>query len=88
MSLSKSEFLWNIIFDNILKEDVPLGMSIIYYTHDTLAVMAEDDIPTLERQVNTALEVTTRYIESVKLSLTFMNMEVVLLTCCLWFSPL
>ncbi len=39
---------WNITFDNILKKEVPLGVSIICCTDDTPLVMAEDDISMLE----------------------------------------
>ncbi len=45
--------LWNIAFDDILKEEVPPGVSIIYNADDTLVVMAEDNISMLERKVNT-----------------------------------
>ncbi len=37
--------VWNIAFDNILKEDILLGLSIICYADDTLVFTAEDDIP-------------------------------------------
>ncbi len=37
--------LWNIAFDNILKVEVPQGISIICYIKDTLVVKAEDNIP-------------------------------------------
>ncbi len=43
--------LWNITFDNILKEEVSLRVSIICYAKDTLVVTAEDDIPMLEWKV-------------------------------------
>ncbi len=36
--------LWNIAFDNFLKEDVPPGVSSICYTNHTLVVMAVDVI--------------------------------------------
>ncbi len=48
--------LWNIAFDDILKEEVPPWVSIICYTDDTLVVTAKDDIPMLQRKVNTILE--------------------------------
>ncbi len=56
--------LWNIAFGDILKEEVPLGVSIIWYADDTLVVMAENDIPMLEWKVNTTCEAITRWTES------------------------
>ncbi len=40
--------LWNITFDDMLKEEVPPGVSIICYADDTLVVTAENDILILE----------------------------------------
>ncbi len=74
--------LWNIAFDNILKEEVLPGVYVI-----CLVVMAENDIPTLERRVNTALEAMTRWIESAGLNLATTKTEVVLFTCRCRFSP-
>ncbi len=79
--VSPRTLLWNIAFDNILKEKVPLGVSVICYVDDPLVVMAEDDISILKRKVNTVLEVMTRWIEPARLSLATMKMEVVLFTC-------
>ncbi len=50
-------------------------------------VTAENDIPVLERKVNTALEAMTRWIESARLNLATAKMEVVLFTRCCQFSP-
>ncbi len=72
--------LWNIAFDDILKRDILPGVIIICYTD------REDDIPMLERKVNSALETVTHWIESGRLSLATMKMKVILFTCC-QFSP-
>ncbi len=79
--------LWNITFDNILKEEVPLAVSIICYTANTLLVTAEDDIPMLERKVNTTFEAMTHWIELARLSLATTKTEAVLFTRCCWFGP-
>ncbi len=42
--------LWNIVFDDILKYEVPSGLSIICYTDNTLVVTTEDDIPCSSRR--------------------------------------
>ncbi len=75
-----SDPCYKITFDNILKEDVPLGVSIICYTDDTLVVTAEDDIPMFEWKVNTALEAMICWIELAGLSLATTNMEAVQFT--------
>ncbi len=49
--------------------------------------MTEDDIPTLERKVNTTPEAMTHWIESAGLSVATTNTEVVLFTYCCRFSP-
>ncbi len=79
--------LWNITFDDILKEKVPPRVSIICYTDDTLVITAEDDISMLQRKVNTALEAMTHWIESVELSLATTKTEVVLFTRHHRFNP-
>ncbi len=79
--------LRNIAFDDILEEEVPPGVNIICYVDDTLMVTAENDIPTLERKVNTALEAMTHWIESVGLNLATSKTEAVLFTRHRWFSP-
>ncbi len=61
--------LWNITFNDILKEELPPWVSIICYANDTLVVTVEDDIPMLEQKMNTILEAMTCWIESVRLSL-------------------
>ncbi len=53
--------LWTTASDDILKKEVKSGLSIICYTDDTLVVTVEDNIPMLEREVNTNLEVTTHW---------------------------
>ncbi len=42
----------------------PPGVYVICYVDDTLVVTAENDIPTLERKVNTTLEAMTHWIDS------------------------
>ncbi len=79
--------LWNIAFDAILKEEVPPGVNVICYADNTLVVTAEDDIATLERKVNTALEAMMRWIESAGLNLATTKMEAVLFTRRRRFSP-
>ncbi len=64
------------------------GVNVICYADDTLVVMAENDIPMLERKVNTALEAMTHWIELAALNLTTMKMEAVLFTRHRRFSPL
>ncbi len=72
--------LWNIAFDDILKEKVPPEVSIICYTDDTLVVVTEDDTPMLQRKVNTIPEAMTHWIESARLSLATTKTEAVLFT--------
>ncbi len=79
--------LWNITFDNNLKEEVPPGVSIICYTDNTLVVTAEDDIPMFEWKVNTTLEPMTRWIEPARLRLAATKTEAMLFTRYHRFSP-
>ncbi len=57
------------------------------YVDDTLVVTAENDIPTLERKVNTAQEAMIHWIELAGLNLATMKMEAVLFTRHRQFSP-
>ncbi len=79
--------LWNIAFDDILKKEVPPGANVICYADDTLVVTVENDIPTIERKVNTALEAMTHWIESARLNLATAKTEAVLFTRRHRFSP-
>ncbi len=72
--------LWNIAFNEILKEEVPPGVN------DTLVVTAEDDISMLKWKVNTTLEAMTHWIESAGLNLATTKTEAVLFTRRCWFS--
>ncbi len=62
-------------------------VNIICYADDTLVVTTENDIPTLERKLNTALEAMTHWIELAGLCLATTKTEAVLLTQCRRFSP-
>ncbi len=64
-------------FEDILKEDVSQEVNTIFYTATTMMVMAEDDIPMLERKMNSTLKVKAHWIESDGLSLATTKMEVV-----------
>ncbi len=79
--------MWNIAFDDILKEEVPPGVNVICYADDTLEVTVENDIQTLKQKVNTTLEAMTRWIESAGLNLATAKTEAVLFTHRRWFSP-
>ncbi len=79
--------LWNIAFDDILKEEVPPGVSIICYANDTLVVTVVDDISMLEQKVNTTLKAMTHLIELARMSLATTKTEVVLFTHCLSSVP-
>ncbi len=85
--LHNNVLLWNIAFDDILKEEVPPGVNVICYADNTLVVTVEDDIPTLERKINTALEAMTRWIKSAGLNLATAKTEAVLFTRRRRFSP-
>ncbi len=69
--------LWNIAFDDILKEEVSPGVNVICYSDNTMVITAENDIPMLEWKVNTALEAMTHWIESVGLNLGTTKTEAV-----------
>ncbi len=57
------------------------------FSLDPLVVTVENDIPTLEQKVNTALEAMTRWIESAELNLATAKTEAVLFTRRRRFSP-
>ncbi len=79
--------LWNVTFDNILKEDAPPCVSIICYTDDTQVITTEDDISVLEQKTSTALVAMTCWVKSAGLSLVATKMKVVLFTHYWQFSP-
>ncbi len=52
----KRNTISNIVFNDTMKEEVSLEVSIICYTDDTQVITAEDNVTILTRKVNTALK--------------------------------
>ena len=47
--------VWNVMYDDFLRMDLPAGTSIIGFANDTLVVCAADDVRILELRVNESL---------------------------------
>ena len=47
--------VWNVIYDDFLRMDLPVGTSIIGYTDDELVVCAADNVGILELRINDSL---------------------------------
>ena len=47
--------VWNVMYDDFLRMDLPAGTSIIGFVDDTLIVCAADDVRILEMRINQSL---------------------------------
>ncbi len=70
--------LWNIAFDNILKEDITLVVNMICYANNILVVTAKDDIYMPKWKLNATLETMICLIKSAGPILATAKMEAVL----------
>ena len=48
--------IWNVMYDDFLRMDLPAGTSIISFADDALVVCAADDIGILELRINESLK--------------------------------
>ena len=44
--------VWNVMYDDFLRMDLPAGTSIIGFADDALVVCAADDVKMLELRIN------------------------------------
>ena len=47
--------VWNVMYDDFLRMDLPAGTSIISFADDALVVCAADDVKILELRINDSL---------------------------------
>ena len=47
--------VWNVMYDDFLRMDLPAGTSIIGYADDALVVCAADNVKILELRINESL---------------------------------
>lgn len=72
--------LWNMTYNEVLKEDFPEGCSMLGFADDTLLVVAAKKIPDLEHLANRALERISRRIADLGLQIAAEKTEAVLFT--------
>ena len=48
-------FVWNVMYDDLLRMDLPAGTTIVKYADDALVVCAADDVRILELKSNQSL---------------------------------
>ena len=56
--------VWNLMYDNVLSMDLPVGMSIIGFADDALDACAADDVRILELRINESLWRAKRWLDS------------------------
>ncbi len=78
--------LWNISFDNILKEDIPPGVGIICWEMILWWLQQRMIFPSSSGSKHYPWGCMTHWIQSVRLSLATTKMEVVLFKCRCWSS--
>ena len=57
-------FVWNVMYDDFLRMELPAGTSIIGFADDVLNVCAADDVRILELRINESLWRAKRWLDS------------------------
>lgn len=73
-------FLWNVMFDGLLRLDLPEDSRLIGYADDTLIVCHSDSVPLLEMKVNETLFRVKRWLDRKHLEMALEKTEAVLVT--------
>ena len=56
--------VWNVMYDDFLRMDLPAGTGIIGFADDVLVVCASDDVKILELRINDSLWWAKRWLDS------------------------
>ena len=72
--------IWNVMYDDFLRMDLPAGTSIIGFTDDALVVCAADNVGFLELRINDSLWRAKRWLDSRGLKMVPEKTEALLVT--------
>ena len=72
--------VWNVMYDDFLRMDLPDGTSIIGFADDALVVCAADDFRILEMRINESLWQAKRWLDSRCLKMAPEKTEALLVT--------
>ena len=72
--------VWNVMYDDFLRMDLPAGTSIIGFTDDALVMCADDDVENLELRINDILWWAKRWLDSRCLKMAREKTETLLVT--------
>ena len=72
--------VWNVIYGDFLRMDLPAGTSIIGFADDALVVCAADDVKILELRINDSLWRAKRWLDGRCLKMTPKETEALLVT--------
>ena len=72
--------VWNVMYDDFLRMDLPAGTSIIGFADDALVVCAADDVKILELRINDSLWRAKRWLNSRCLKMAPEKTEALLVT--------
>lgn len=72
--------LWNLMFDDVLRIDLPEGTQTVCYADDTIVTTVGTDAKTVQEKAKEALELVINRIESKRLRLAIQKTEAVLFT--------
>ena len=72
--------VWNVMYDDSLRMDLPAGTSIIGFADDALVVRAADEVGILELRINESLRRAKRWLDSRGLKMASEKTEALLVT--------
>ena len=71
-------FVWNVMCDDFLREELPVGTSIIGFADDAIVACAADDFGILELRINQSLRRAKLWSDSRSLEMTSEKTEALL----------
>ena len=72
--------VWNVMYDDFLRMDLPAGTSIIGFADDALVLCVADDVRILELRINESLRRAKRWLDSRGLKMASEKTEALLVT--------
>ena len=72
--------VWNVMYDDFLRMDLPARTSIIGFADDAIVVCAADNVGILELRINDSLWLTKRWLDSRGLKMAPEKTEAFLVT--------
>ena len=82
----KGPLVWNVMYDDFLRMDLPVGTCIVGFADNALVVCTADDVGTLELRINESLWQAKRWLDSRDLKMASGKTEALRVTDKHWWT--